>query len=72
MKYKDPNDPLNGKKYHTGKCCIEKDCPNPAGTVWSPLWCQKHNSERMDRISASLDELKKKMEATGEKNVPKM
>jgi hypothetical protein len=57
MKYRDPNDPLNGEKYQTGELCIEPGCNAPAGTAWSPLWCQKHNAERIDRISESLDQL---------------
>lgn len=57
MKYRDPNDPLNGEKYQTGEPCIERGCKEPAGTAWSPLWCQKHNAERIDRISASLEGL---------------
>jgi hypothetical protein len=50
----DPADKRNGPTYHTGKPCIERDCGEPAGTAWSPLWCQRHNAERIDRISASL------------------
>lgn len=57
MKYRDPNDPLNGEKYHTGEPCIEPGCSDPAGTAWSPLWCQKHNAERIDRISGSFERI---------------
>ena len=53
--FRDPADPLNGPEYHTGKACIEKGCERPAGTHWSPFWCQPCNAARMDRISAALD-----------------
>jgi hypothetical protein len=62
--YADPNHEGNGAKYHTGKPCIETGCERPAGTWWSPHWCFEHNVERMDRISASLDDiiLKRRLE----------
>lgn len=53
-RYQDRSDPLNSARYHTGKPCIEKGCSEPAGTAWSPLWCFRHNVERMDRISGFL------------------
>lgn len=55
-RYADPADPLNDASHHTGKPCIEKGCNAPAGTTWSPHWCQPHNAERMARISRSLAE----------------
>jgi hypothetical protein len=48
--YEDPNNPGNGPKYHTGKLCIE-GCGRPAGTLWSPHWCQPCNAARMTRVS---------------------
>ena len=54
----DPHHPNKGRAHHTGKLCIEKGCTNPAGTAWSPYWCQQHNAERMNRISQSFQELK--------------
>ncbi len=57
--YQDPNDPLNGPEHHTGSPCVEKGCDRPAGTAWSPYWCQLCNAARMDRISASLSDLLK-------------
>lgn len=54
----DPHHPGNGPAHHTGKLCIEKGCTNPAGTAWSPYWCQQHNAERMEHIDQSLQELK--------------
>jgi hypothetical protein len=53
--YRDPLHKGNGLEYRSGKLCIEKGCEETAGTWWSPHWCFKHNVERMDRISASLE-----------------
>ena len=53
-RFEDPNDPLNGEKYHTGRACIEPGCERPAGTHWSHLWCQPCNAARMRRIDATL------------------
>ncbi len=53
--YADPHDPLNGSEHHSGRKCIEPGCDRPAGTAWSPFWCQPCNAVRMDRISASLN-----------------
>lgn len=55
--YHDPAHPHNGPQYHTGKPCIERGCTNPAGTAWSPVWCQPCNAKRMDRISGSLEKM---------------
>lgn len=52
-RYHDPADPANGSEHHTGKLCIE-GCGRPAGTAWSPYWCQPCNAERMDRVGAQL------------------
>ncbi|MCC7537880.1 MAG: hypothetical protein IT379_16770 [Deltaproteobacteria bacterium] len=54
--YADPAHPGNDERFLTGKLCIE-GCGRPAGTCWSPLWCVECNTLRMDRISASLDEI---------------
>jgi hypothetical protein len=54
-RYEDPTDPLNAAKYHTGQSCVEKGCTRPAGTHWSPFWCQPCNAARMNRISANLE-----------------
>jgi hypothetical protein len=61
--YEDPKSEGNGPKYHSGLHCDVEGCNEPAGTAWSPYWCQKHNAERMNRIDASLN----KMMATFEK-----
>lgn len=58
--YEDPSDPLNGSEYHTGKACIEPGCDRPAGTAWSPHWCQPHNAARMRRLAARVDEIAKR------------
>ena len=58
----DPNYEGNGAKYHTGKKCIELGCNEPAGTGWSPYWCQKHNAERLIGVSKSLKAMIRKLE----------
>lgn len=60
-KCQDPNDPLNGPEHHTGKLCVE-GCGRPAGTAWSPHWCQPCNAERMDRISRNLRRMARRPE----------
>jgi hypothetical protein len=57
LAYQDPKNKGNSKAYHTGKKCVEPGCQEPAGTAWSKLWCFKHNVERIDRITKSLEEL---------------
>ena len=54
MNADDPMDVGNGPRYHTGRDCIEAGCREPAGTAWSPYWCQRHNAERMHRIEEQL------------------
>lgn len=49
----DGNDPI----YRTDKKCIETDCEEIAGTVWSSFWCPSCNKKRMDKISQSLKEI---------------
>lgn len=39
--------------------CIEDGCTNGAGTIWGPLWCPDHDSERLARISSSLESIAK-------------
>ena len=53
--HQDPTDTRNGPKHQTGKPCIEPGCDQPAGTAWSPFWCQPCNAKRIDSISATLD-----------------
>lgn len=54
-RFEDPSDPLNATKYYTGRQCVEKGCTRPAGTHWSPFWCQPCNAVRLNRISANLE-----------------
>lgn len=61
--YEDPKHEHNSAAFHTGKKCIEKSCKELAGTAWSPFWCFKHNVERMNRITKSLEELKSRFQA---------
>ena len=57
LPYQDPAHKGNSEDYHSGKPCRTKGCKEPAGTAWSPLWCVRHNIERIDRISANLDSM---------------
>jgi hypothetical protein len=41
----------------SGRACDEAPCPDPAGTLWGPYWCPRHDEERLDRISASLESI---------------
>lgn len=52
--YEDPSHDGNSSRHHTGKPCIEAGCNEPAGTTWSPLWCQACNAKRIKRINESL------------------
>ena len=39
----------------SGRACEEGPCPEPAGTLWGPLWCPAHDEERLDRITRNLE-----------------
>jgi hypothetical protein len=41
----------------SGRRCYEQPCEEPAGTLWGPYWCPKHDKERLDRISAAFDQM---------------
>jgi len=56
----DPSSRGNSSEYYTGEQCITPGCIKPAGTVWSHLWCQEHNHERIARISRSMQEIESK------------
>lgn len=60
-RFDDPLDPLNGAEHHTGRPCIEPGCERPAGTWWSPHWCQPCNAERLRRISSHLDDILRRL-----------
>ena len=57
LAYQDPTHEGNSAAHHSGKPCRVKGCKEPAGTAWGAFWCFKHNVERMDRISATLDNM---------------
>lgn len=57
LAYQDPNHRGNSPKYRTGDKC--RDCDQPAGTWWSPLWCFECNVKRMDRIDRQLKSIAK-------------
>lgn len=59
--YEDPCHPSNGVEHNTGKKCIEHGCDKPAGTAWSPYWCQEHNAKRMNEITRSLHEFQEQL-----------
>ncbi len=59
--YADPTHIGNNTGYHTGKACIEDGCNEPAGTLWGPYWCFKHNIKRIDRINKQFNLLEKKL-----------
>lgn len=44
----------------TGKECIEIGCHDEAGTRWGPMWCPKHDQERLDRVSTQMADLAKR------------
>lgn len=55
--YEDTHNIGNSEKYHTGLKCINDACQNKAGTAWSPYWCQPCNAKRIDKISATLEDM---------------
>lgn len=55
-RYEDPDDPLNGSMFQTGKVCIARGCSRPAGTHWSKFWCQPCNAIRVRRINQFLED----------------
>jgi hypothetical protein len=50
----DPDHPNNGAKYQTGKLCVE-GCGRPAGTAWSPFWCQPCNAQRFRMVDQGFE-----------------
>jgi len=61
--WEDPAHPGNSPRYLTGKPCIVRGCEEPAGTVWSRLWCQKCNAARINRIGASLADMQRRLDS---------
>lgn len=62
MSADDPNHPNNSARHHTGNLSIE-GCGRPAGTAWSPFWCQPCNAERFRRVDAGLEACMKHLTA---------
>lgn len=36
----------------SGRTCV--DCPEPAGTLWGPMWCPDDDARRLDKVSAGF------------------
>jgi len=55
--YNDPDARGNtDKRYRRPtKRCATQPCDEVPGTLWSPYWCFRHNVERIDRISDTLE-----------------
>ena len=45
------------------RACIERGCPEEAGTLWGPLWCPRHDEERLERVTAELKALELELDA---------
>lgn len=41
----------------SGYTCLTPGCDNSAGTWWTPYWCPSCDEERIDRITAQLEDL---------------
>jgi len=54
-----------GPKYHTGKPCITKECSEPAGTAWTPMWCTKCDIKRKERISRNMQKILDELPSRG-------
>ena len=63
--FEDTDNPGNSLAHRTGKRCIESGCGNPAGTGWSPYWCQPCNAKRMLRIGESLRGMQRDLACIG-------
>lgn len=48
------------------------DCPNPAGTPWTPYWCERCDKLRRAEITASLERMAAKMGAVSEELNPEV
>ncbi len=46
----------------SGRTCVERNCNEKAGTPWGPYWCPHHDANRLNRITDSLDDLKRSNE----------
>ena len=53
---------IDPPEFRTGERCIgfgplEGKCDKPAGTAWSPFWCDSCNKERLDHVSKRLESM---------------
>lgn len=62
LAFENPDHVGNSSQFYSGRPCRAKGCGNPAGTMWSPLWCFTHNVERMNRITAGLTDATRRTE----------
>lgn len=62
--YEDPNHEYNSERYHTGQLCVGCHV-KPAGTRWSPHFCQKCNAERINRVDDQLNKILSRMKREG-------
>ncbi len=47
------------------RACVEVDCDEPGGTPWGPLWCARHDAERIQRVEDRLRELVRPSDKAG-------
>ena len=47
----------------SGVLCVEAGCDEPAGTLWTDLWCPEHDMERLDRVTAGLQSAMAQLDA---------
>lgn len=40
----------------SGRVCVEPGCNLEAGTLWGPYWCPDHDRDRLNGITATLEE----------------
>lgn len=51
-----PTDP-----YNPTKTCFEQPCPEPAGTPWTPVWCARHDAERLERVERGFKRIEEEL-----------
>lgn len=51
----------------SGRACDERGCGSPAGTFWGPYWCPDHDAQRLDRITAQLNDIRRMFDSGGVK-----
>jgi len=59
------------EKMRVGTCLgfggTEGKCANPAGTKWSPYWCEECNKRRMEHITKQLNKIAVKLQEAKQK-----